>query len=100
MDKRPVFYYDCFSRSMDLLDIVREKVEPGYIDCHRDEEETRVQKRMKIFSLQAQKGVLEMQVESSYILEEAHFAKADLIIEGYQWQNLSGLLGLCSWKIV
>ena len=47
---------------MDLLDILKEKVEPGYLSGSKDVKETKVAKRVKIFTLQVQKGVQEMGV--------------------------------------
>ena len=47
---------------MDFLDVVKDKIEPQYIDGSKDVEETKVSKRKKIFSKQVRKGVSEMQV--------------------------------------
>ena len=70
---------------MDLLDIVKDKVEPGllaqiicinnnlvqgYVDGSKDLVETKVSKRVKVFTQQVHKGVTEMEVknESSFSL--------------------------------
>ena len=47
---------------MDLLDLVKDKFEPGYLDGKSDAKEARVTKRVKIFDQQVKKGVAEMQV--------------------------------------
>ena len=50
---------------MDLLDIVKDKVEPDYVNGQKDKGEERVAKRTKVFLQQVQKGVVEMQVIKS-----------------------------------
>ena len=47
---------------MDLLGVIQDKVEPDYIGGAVDKSETRVQKRIKVFSEQICKGVSDMQV--------------------------------------
>ena len=49
---------------MDLLDILKDKVEPRYIGGYQDTKETRVAKRVKVFTHQAQRGVAELQVSA------------------------------------
>ena len=49
-------------RSMDLLEMIKDKVEPDFIGGAVDKSETRVQKRIKVFSEQVRKGVTDMQV--------------------------------------
>ena len=48
---------------MDLLPIVKEKVEPTYMESKQDKEDTRVSKVKKVFADQAEKGVQEMKVK-------------------------------------
>ena len=47
---------------MDLNELVKEKVEPDYIDGHVDAEAVKVAKRKKVFLPQINKGVAEMKV--------------------------------------
>ena len=49
-------------RSMDMLNLVRGIVEPGYLDGHEDLSDVKVSKRVKILHKQVQNGVAEMQV--------------------------------------
>ena len=49
-------------RSMDLLAIVKDHVEPRYLDGHQDKEDIKVTKRIKIFHKQIEKGVQEMKM--------------------------------------
>ena len=44
---------------MDLLDLVKDNVEPQYVDGHVDVEDVKVSKRTKVFLEQVHKGVLE-----------------------------------------
>ena len=52
-------------RSMDLLSLVRQKVEPQFTDGETDRKEARVAKRTKVFSEQIRKTVSEMKVYSA-----------------------------------
>ena len=52
---------------MDLLPILKDKVEPGYLDDSEDVKDTRVSKRTKVFRLQVEKGVKEMEDSLCYV---------------------------------
>ena len=50
-------------RSMDMLEVVRDKVEPDYKSGEVDASESRVVKRTKVFNQQIMKGVADMKVQ-------------------------------------
>ena len=54
-------------RSMNMGDLIKDKVEPGYIDGHVDKEDERVSKRVRVLDKQIERGFQEMQVRKSKI---------------------------------
>ena len=63
---------------MDLLAIVKDHVEPRYLDGHQDKEEVKVTKRVKIFHKQIEKGVREMKVMKYFSLTSMKYIHNEL----------------------
>ena len=71
-----------YVRSMDILEIVKDTVEPKYLSGEVDKRETRTRKRTQIFSEQIQKGVKDMKVFIGFKIDDKLASKLNYTCSG------------------